>query len=54
MEGDEENCYLEALPVVALSTAVGAVEMTPSAEAPPPPPAEGNVVQLDGGLRPYQ
>jgi len=25
---------------VALSTAVGAVEMTPSAEAPPPPPAE--------------
>jgi outer membrane immunogenic protein len=31
---------LGGVAAVALSTAVGAVEMTPSAEAPPPPPAE--------------
>jgi len=42
--------------VVALSQkAVGAVEMTPSAEARRlHRPLKNNVVQLDGGLRPYQ
>jgi outer membrane immunogenic protein len=35
-----KKLLLGGVAAVALSTAVGAVEMTPSAEAPPPPPAE--------------
>jgi outer membrane immunogenic protein len=35
-----KKLLLGSVAAVALSTAVGAVEMTPSAEAPPPPPAE--------------
>jgi outer membrane immunogenic protein len=35
-----KKLLLGGVAAVALSTAVGAVEMTPSSEAPPPPPAE--------------
>ena len=35
-----KKLLLGGVAAVALSTAVGAVEMTPSAEAPPPPPPE--------------
>jgi outer membrane immunogenic protein len=35
-----KKLFLGGVAAVALSTAVGAVEMTPSVEAPPPPPAE--------------